>query len=209
MASNVSYLFPLQLQTGQRGLCCGQTGSGKSFLCYRLIPKHGSLCIIDPKREFDYADVPIFDDHEKIWRKKPERFIYRPQESLITDREAYNEVYRFCYMQGKYFIYTDEVIAVMRGMEPPTYLNICVQLGRSKGITMLFATQRPARIPANLVSESQKFYIFTLVYPPDVKRVSEMVPGFTGRMADRRTFEFYDLHSGKPPQQTRLRLKGA
>jgi hypothetical protein len=197
----------LLLEIGQRGLCCGQTGSGKSFLCIRLLPSRGRLCIIDPKREFDYPGVPIIDNPEAIRRKKPERFIYRPKESLITDREAYNQVYEFCYRAGGYFIYTDEVIAVMRGMEPPQYLNICVQLGRSKGITMLFATQRPARIPANLVSESQKFYIFTLVYPPDVKRISEMVPGFTGRMNDKRTFCFYDLHSGGCPEQLRLRVQ--
>lgn len=198
-------LQDLKLSREEHGIIIGQTRTGKSFLArHALIPKTGNLAIVDPKRRFDYPDVPIFDDANKVLRKKPKRFIYRPKPSALTDYEAYNKIYRYVYESKNFFVFTDEIVAVLRGMVPPHFLLVCYQMGASEGIRMLSVTQRPSRIPAVMLSESAKLYCFTLMYPADVKKMKEMIPGYENRMPDKHTFAFYRVYEDATGRLVRL-----
>lgn len=198
----------LKLKKEEHGIIIGQTRTGKSYLAREcLIPHTGNLAIIDPKRKFDYPGVEIFTNADQILRKKPKRFIYRPHPDDLTNYEAYNKVYRYVYDCGNFFLYTDEIIAVLRGQTPPHYFSVCYQMGASEGIIMLSVTQRPSRIPAVMISEAAKIYCFTLNYPADVKKMKDIIPDYRNKQRDKHTFTFYRLFEDTTGRQLKLRLK--
>jgi hypothetical protein len=183
----------LRLKKGQKGFAVGQTGTGKTFLCEHLLPADGLLGVIDGKRECNAFNCRVFDDPRKLIRAKPDRFIYRPKPQWFASHGGYDAVYKYCYERGNMFVFTDEVLAVCKGRTVPHWLNVCVQMGRSKGITMLSGTQRPSWIPINLITEARKLYAFRLSYPDDVKKMEYLIPGYDKSNLPERYFYYRDV----------------
>ncbi len=69
---------------------------------------------------------------------------------------------------------------------------------------MLATTQRPSRVPVFLLSESAKWYCFTLIYPGDVEKMEAILPGYRSKMADKHTFAFFDIYESDSSVQVRL-----
>lgn len=196
-------LLDLRVKNGARGAIIGQTGTGKSFLARRLLPKNGPLAIIDPKRQFE-CDLPVFESVKAIHFRRPKRFIYRPKPEEFLDLSRLSEVYKYCYEKGGFFVYTDDAVGVIDRNKYPQYLAICYQMGRQKGLTMLSSFQRPARVPLFLVSESSQFYCFRLTLGNDVKTVQEYCYGYTPDLADMHTFSYYNIYTMERAKPVRL-----
>jgi len=195
----------------ERGCIVGQTGTGKSYLAARLLPRDKPLCIIDPKRSFGYA-AQVYDSPAAIWRSKPERFIYRPKPVFFRDLQAYDEVYRYCYergpkMRGGILVYTDDIVGVVHELRPPAYLQMVYQMGRGLGIASLSCCQRPARVPRFMTSEVEKSYCFRVRLRDDVKRINEdCCPGYDpDLLLSKHHFFYYDVYRMDVAQQTIIR----
>lgn len=207
MASIIT-LEQLRLEPDERGAIIGAAGCGKSFLASALMPDDGRLAIIDPKRMFKYAhDVRIFDNPNAILFWKPKRFIYRPAPKLLRDIGAYSAVYEYAYTRGKGLVYTDDVVGVMSRTRYPDFIQVVYQMGREINVSALASFQRPAWVPGFLMSEARKFYVFDFTLPSDLKKISEMVPGYTPEMVRKRySFAFYetrvDMRSAVPVKLT-------
>jgi hypothetical protein len=190
----------IKLTRGERGGLVGQTGTGKTLLAEcNLLPRRGRLAAIDPKRELNF-DAPIFEDVGEIIRRRPERYIYRPSPGNIRNYAAYERLYRNIFERGDCFLYTDEIVVTLRGMEPPEAFLDIYALGRSRGITCLTATQRPARIPLFLLSECRRIYAFRVVLPADKKRMREIIPGYTGQRPPLEEIERFRARYGYTPK---------
>lgn len=209
----------LKLRNDERGAIIGRTGSGKSVLATYLLPERGQLAIIDPKGQFDY-DAPIYSSVGKILLFKPKRFIYRPKPDNFTNLDDYNALYKYCYNRGNIFVYTDDMIGVMNRSIYPHYLQVCYQMGRAKNVAMLSVFQRPAWIPGFLISESNRFYVFPIILPADVKKIRETVPGYVPetlentehltteeRLNRLHTFQFYSDRDSTKSIKARLDLE--
>lgn len=168
----------LKLRNDQRGAIIGRTGTGKSFLAKRLLPRSGNLAIIDPKREFDFDTCVVYNAVDKIIKAKSKRFIYRPDPDRLTDLTEYDKLYKYCYEMGNITVYTDDMVGIMDRQRFPHFLQVCYQMGRSKKVSMLSAFQRPAWLPMFLMSEANKFYVFSLNQKADIKKVNDMVNGY-------------------------------
>jgi hypothetical protein len=197
----------LKLKDQERGFIFGQSRTGKSELAKRLIPSTGNLAIIDPKREFDYVNVNVYNDVDKIINSKAKEFIYRPHELKIDNLEDYNKLYQYIYNTGNFFVYTDEIVTRIKGRSYPKFLQVCYQLGGSRNVRMLTTSQRPSCIPMFLMSEANKFYGFRLTLPADAKRVTD----FLNPIDDLKTkhhFHYRDIYSMDYAVQTKLNLRG-
>ena len=200
-------LSQLKVKNGARGAIIGQTGTGKSFLAKRLLPKTEALSIIDPKRQFDY-DLPTFDSVRAIKIRRPKRFIYRPKPEEFLDVDRLSEVYRYCYERGDIFVYTDDAVGVIDRYKYPKFLAVAYQMGREHGLTMLASFQRPARVPLFLVSEASQFYCFRLTLGNDVRTVQEYCAGYSPDMlTDMHTFAYYDVYKMERAKAVRLQLQ--
>lgn len=185
----------LALNPDQRGAIIGKTGTGKSYLARRLLPKKSALAIIDPKQQFDFPNCKIYDSADKILKEKPSRFIYRPKPENMSNIADYNKIYRYCYERGNILVYTDDMVGIMDRTKYPHYMGVCYMMGRAKKVAMLSAFQRPAWLPGFLMSESNKFYVFILNQPTDVKKVGDMVPGYDPSSFRREESEAGRLHT--------------
>jgi energy-coupling factor transporter ATP-binding protein EcfA2 len=197
----------IALRKDERGAIVGRTGCGKSRLAFNLIPLSGNVAIIDPKRMFSYPGITIYNSYKEILKRKPSRFIYRPNPDELDNIYCYDEVYRHVYEKGNFFVYTDEILGVLDKNRYPRYLKICYQLGREKGVACLSTFQRPASVPLFLLSESNKFYVFRLTLANDIKRVSQFLPGYSGKLSDKHTFMYYDDNDMEYGIEHKLMLK--
>jgi energy-coupling factor transporter ATP-binding protein EcfA2 len=195
----------LKPSTGEHGVFIGKTGTGKSELAKRLLPKN-KIAIIDPKQEFDFdSSIKVYDKAKNIIRDKPTRFIFRPHAENLSNLSEYDVVYEWLYNRGDVTVYTDELAAFTTSLCYPHYLKVCYQLGRSKRITMLGSTQRPSSIPIVTLSECTHFYAFRVTMPQDIKKTSSFVPGYNVQeFQDQHEF-FY--HSVKTNTSSRYLLK--
>jgi hypothetical protein len=93
-------------------------------------------------------------------------------------------------------IYVDELYMFHRGVSSGPGLTALLTRGRSKGITFIGSTQRPARISVFAMSEAQKFFVFRLIYPDDRKKLGGIIPDFE-KMPTPPKFGFIYYETGE------------
>ncbi len=203
----IKSLDDLQLKKGQRAIIVGRAGTGKSTLGKTLIPLTGKLCIIDPKREVNFPNCKIYDSADKILREKPKRFIYRPHESQFEDYAEYDKVFHYVYKSGDFFIFIDDLVAIVTATRFPYNLKMCYMLGRSKGITALACTQRPAFLPGYMITECNNMYVFDLHNERDRKKMNDIGPYDPKKITDEHTFAFFSCSNDRT-YYLKLKLEG-
>jgi hypothetical protein len=200
----------LRLNPDERGAIIGQTGTGKTVLANQLLlaSKAKRLAIIDPKGMFEpLEDVEVTANPRRIIGGKLDRFIFRPNPDDLTNLDAYNEIYKYCFKKEDFLVYTDDVLGIMSRNRYPHYLQVCYQMGRAKRVAMLSSFQRPAWLPLFLCSEASKFYLFRLTIGDDIKRVQQFVPDYdTRRLHDKHTFLFYDIYESEKSLPMKVNL---
>lgn len=183
---------PLEMGGRQRGLLTGQTGSGKSTLAKYLILPQPNLLIIDPKSEFALPerDCRIVTELDKLSGRRDDCIIYRPKPE-DNEPERYDRLFKWVYERRNTFVYIDELTAVTRSpLSYPMWLRAIYVQGRSLGIGILAATQRPTMIPLFAMSEAQKFWSFYLLLSGDRKRMAEWM----GDAVEREPTERYGFY---------------
>jgi energy-coupling factor transporter ATP-binding protein EcfA2 len=193
---------------GERAFVTGQTGSGKSaFVAQFLLPRIDMSPIII----YDTKDEPKFDalkparvvatqeQLDDAYRDQEiDYIIVRPPISVTSDPDALDDM---LYHHYEYYpdsvCYIDELYQFVRNFRAGRGLQGLLTRGRSRGITTIMASQRPAFIPMFALTESQKFYIFFLAHEDDRKRIAKVIRGF-GELPDPvvHGFYFYELGPG-------------
>lgn len=184
------------LETGERGLLVGKTGSGKTqdaLFQLRNTPIWPRF-IFDTKIEDAFFSLPEgdetleliegvdnFEKYAKTTNRKdiPDYLLVRCTEHEFVDPDRLDEYMRIVYRHfGKCFIYLDEVVNFHKnGQALPQLMNVLCR-GRSKGKTTLMGSQRPARISRACLTETDRFYIHKLTDMRDRKTLAEVVPDF-------------------------------
>ena len=160
-----------------RALFVGATGSGKSTLMKALLYGTDHVAIIDPKRTFTLPDAynaTITADREFVesW-EGPEPIIYRPGSEIMTDPFAADWFFWWAYNRQNTLVVVDEVALLVRQNNMAPGYAACIQMGREIGVGVWHATQRPSRIPINVISESEDIFAFRLRNPDDQKRIAD------------------------------------
>jgi len=204
----VEFTVPeIRLKAGERGALIGSAGSGKSSLAKALLEKEKSLVVVDPKRDFDMPGLKIFNNADKLIKYDAPRSIYRPDVNDFVNMTEYNKVYEHVFNSGDMTVYTDDPVGIMSVHKFPLFMQACYQLGRSKGITCLSAFQRPTLLPGFVMSECRRFYAFLVPYPPDVKKLTSMIPGYSPSLVKKRySFAYFEIYGEKTPVAEVLQL---
>lgn len=202
------------LKRGERGLIIGQTGSGKTVgaLVHMQATNLYPVIILDTKGEPAFNDIAddgdeetppeetiIYDDAEKFinqWHKKrqPEYSIVRPTPQEMGDSANLDSILQRIYDTNKRcLIYIDEAYQWHVNGRAGAGLIGLLTRGRSKGMSVLLSTQRPAWISRFCFTEAQKFYIYKLSDKRDHKIISEYIPDFMDKpIAQKHFFHYYD-----------------
>lgn len=174
---------------GERAVIIGQTGSGKTTLVTLLLERipQSPIIVYDPKHD---AKLPtmlkqsrIVTDFDRIEEAlddgEVDYVIMRPDPSITSEPDVLDAMLvehekRFHHVGA----YIDELYFFHRsGRAGPGLIGLFTR-GRSRGITTLAATQRPAWVSGFVFSETQMFYIFDLSRKSDRKRVSDFIDGY-------------------------------
>lgn len=178
----------IEIMPSDRVFIVGTTGSGKSTLAQRLLARRKYLVVLDPKHQFsldntpkktskvnsksDNADVLITSDLKECYKwESPKPIIYRP--SLMECDAGLPQFWSWIWGRGNTLVYVDEVLRITPPVNIPRGFATCIQMGRSRDIGIWCATQRPARIPIPILSESEHDFIFRLRHPADLKRMAD------------------------------------
>lgn len=204
------------LERGQRGIIVGQTGSGKTVgAIFQLqnTPLY-PVVILDTKGEpafdriaRDEEEIIIHnsaDDFVKSWTKdeQPGYVICRPTPREMSDLDGMDQTLEAIYEIARpALIYIDEAYQWhINGRSGPGLIGLLTR-GRSKGLTTLISTQRPAWISRFCFSEAQKYYIYKIGDGRDSKTIAEFLPGYDKmKKVEKHHFVYYDSSSGEKPK---------
>lgn len=168
-------LSEFRVPRGDRLFIVGTTGSGKTKLSERLVPMLGRYLLVhDGKGRIEW---PGFHRHEQLHTLMSDRYpwlLYRPTHDAVHNPDAAEPFYEFAYRRGETVVYTDEVRTIAKGDVWPVWYHACQTRGRELGVTMVNGTQRPSRIPLELLSESESIIAFRLNLDRDRQRIEEV-----------------------------------
>lgn len=165
------------LKRNGRALFVGATGSGKSTLMKAMLHGVKNVMIIDPKRTFTLPEnynATITTDRTTVeeWYS-PDPVIFRPGADIMNDPFAYDWFFYTAYERENTLVVVDEVVLLVKQNNMAPGYAACIQLGRERGVGVWHATQRPSRIPINIISESEDVFAFRLRNPDDRRRIAE------------------------------------
>lgn len=202
----------LWVEKGERGLIVGQTGSGKSVMLQEQCRQaaFAPVVIYDTKNDDGFFDVPMGDETieviesqsaflsiaKKPKRKQPDYILVRPNMQELMNPamvDAYL-ITQYDYMPSTYAM-VDEAyqLHIAAGKAGPGLLGLLTR-GRSRGISTVLCTQRPAWISRFCFTEATKLYVYRLIDLQDRKRIAEISPYHPDMILDK--YHFYGYKQG-------------
>lgn len=181
------------LKRGERGIILGQTGSGKTVGAMHHLRESplSPVLVFDTKIEPSFENLPLSDesmeliesgdDFLKQWkqRKQPDYLLIRPSMAEVANPELLDDLLLQFYSMGRgALLYIDEAYQWHVAGRAGAGLTGILTRGRSKGMSTLLSSQRPAWVSRFCFTEVQKYYIFLLSDKRDHQTVANYVPGF-------------------------------
>jgi len=164
------------VESGQRVVAVGKTGSGKSYLMRYLVAQLHRVMVLDPKSMIDPKQWNLEWASERgvrdLGKGKDGRLLVR---GANTDDWAY--WLQSAWDVGNIVVYIDELYALVNFGQgkPPIILSRLYTQGREKDVGVWGSTQRPSWVPMFTLSESDWFFAFRTQLSEDRKRLAELM----------------------------------
>lgn len=86
-------------------------------------------------------------------------------------------MFSWAYSRGNLTLYIDEILPLVTRLSGAVWQSSdmaqVIQMGRTRNVGLWISTQRPARIPINVITESEHDFIFNLRNKADRERMAE------------------------------------
>jgi len=179
---------------GEHMLIVGHTGSGKTHLQFSLLPKWPYTAAFGTKNNDSTMDRLVeskgYERYNRWIRMSandhPRRVIWPPANNLkdMTDlqKKTFEHAMEVIWGEGGrpkenpvgWAVAMDEVWWFAHQLGMANYIKIYLQQGRSNGISLLGASQRPAFIPTEFYSQSTHLFFFVEKERRNLDRISEI-----------------------------------
>lgn len=212
----------ITLERGERGLVIGQTGSGKTGFSTWLIQRMPMtpIIIMDTKEEKKFERLQnsvIVDDMGGVDRAMtldpdsdtiPDYIVLRPDVFSMNDPVYLDNILLELFTDYRNIgIFIDEGYTFHKGGRAGPGLMALMTRGRSRGLTVLICSQRPSWIAREVITESQRKYIFRLIDRRDKKTLGEVIPDFENLPNPQKFgFWYYDDDLEKPIEFAPVKL---
>ena len=181
----------LIIEKGKRGVIVGRTGSGKTQMLIMQM-KNFALSPVYILNTKDDIGLNLFIKAQKNnavtihsvkelteyvhSRTAPDYINIVPRVHELLDRELLDDYLQIIYNAKKpCLVCIDEAgqLAYGKEMAGPGLMNLLAR-GRSRGISLLCCTQRPAWISKSVFTESELFFIYRLLSTDDYKKLVDL-----------------------------------
>ncbi len=174
---------------GKHAAVIGKNGSGKSQQLMRLaLMCEQRVVILDTKLDDDFLFLAYNSEILEVAESYKETIkalkrgvfdylIIRPQDFELASPEALDNYLVLLARQKTTTIFIDEAYMFhsAAGRSGPGFTALLTR-GRSRGLSLIVATQRPAWLSLFTFSEASYFYIYDLGLAKDKAKVREFVP---------------------------------
>lgn len=175
----------------------GSTGQGKTTLMNRVLPMFPFTAVFGTKNNDATMDVLIERySYMKMphWRQisakdVPRRVIWPPsgklKEIVPTQQKVFSDAFDHIWAEGGrpkknpvgWAVGIDELWWFTQVLKLDLYIRILFQQGRSSGISLIAATQRPAWVPTEMYSAPTHLFFFQESDDANLARIGEIDGG--------------------------------
>lgn len=183
----------------------GRRGCGKTTLSRRVQSNWAKQVVLDPVGE--YSDGLIFNSLDSFSKKMIElkennaqafRLIFRFNPENEDHETMMNAVLRVCYAFGNLQVVIEEVQYFTTTGKIAPYLKTCLFMGRHKGLSMVFVTQRPGQLNKNILSQSRHVFAGSLHDQNDIGYLANFLgPEFSKQLPNLKIGDFIYFTPGE------------
>lgn len=180
----------LDWRQGEHFGLIGPTGQGKTNMLINLLPLRQYIVVVATKPKDDTMDAlaehgyRIMRAWENVSAKKYPRRILWPDattlESEETQRVVIHDAFAKIYRAGGFTIAIDELWYIVNVLNLGKDVKTFLLQGRSLGISLIMATQRPAWVPLEVYDQSTHLMFWRDNDETNLRRIS----GISYRSAD-------------------------
>lgn len=179
-------------ESGEHIGLIGPTGQGKTTLLFNLLPLKPFVAVFATKPKDKSMDRLLRAGYTKFpaWRKvdpidEPRRVIW-PDATRIDSDELQKSVFKDAmgrvYREGNWVLAFDEAVYISEDLGLKKELRTLLMQGRSVGISVIAATQRPRRIPLEVYDQSTHLFFWRNNDLASIQRMAEINVGNIGLM---------------------------
>jgi hypothetical protein len=176
---------------GEHFALIGPTGQGKTTMLKNLLPLKPFVAVFATKpRDETMTDLIVNHGYVKMerWRSinpmdVPRRVLWPDAKRLKaedTQREVFDDALDRIYREGGWTVALDELWYIVNALRLETQVKTYLLQGRSLGISLLVATQRPAYVPLEVYDQSTHLMFWRDNDENNLRRIS----GISWRSAD-------------------------
>ncbi len=177
-------------QAGQHVSIIGPTGSGKSVLTQQLLPLRRTVAVLGTKPHDATLDRLIsHEGYTRVrdwppslpWHRKPktadwwQRVIlwppYRGTADRAVQRDVFDRALGEMFAAGKWCVNVDEAYYLCHTLGLAPWLEDYWTQGRSSGLSLVAATQRPAWVPLFMYDQATHLFFFADNDETNLRRV--------------------------------------
>lgn len=207
-----AWLREILPQFNERAILVGRTGSGKTTLAEQICRHFPYVVVYDAKRRIAWDGFARYETFAAL-TAAPDfhtHMIYSPiiQERLDVRGDfapTVDQFFWWVFARENTFLYVDEVKLITHGDFAPMGYRACITSGRELNIAVMSATQRPRRIPQEILSETEHVYAFALQLDQDRDRMVE-VTGYPFPTLAEHDFGYLRVGGGRGFERLRLAL---
>jgi energy-coupling factor transporter ATP-binding protein EcfA2 len=182
-----NFLAQFNWKQGEHVTLVGTTGSGKTTLALAILHRRTYQLVVATKPQ-DELITELTQQGFKLIRDWPppppqelpeyRRVIYWPPiervEDVITQRELIGDLLRELYATGGWTVYFDEVRYITQYLRHSADVELLWLQGRSLGLSIVAATQRPRNIPLAAYSQATHLFLWRDNDISNLRRLSEL-----------------------------------
>ena len=181
----------------------GKRGSGKSTVLKSIALDAPRLLVWDLLGEHRWCPNPLRNEREISafisWAHGRERFAARvvPDD---TDDETFEALCQLAYREGRLLLVIEEVAMISKPNWLPPSLDKIVRLGRHRGVSVAWTTQRLSEVARRLTSTTDAFLLFFHHEPRDVEAIQQrcgIAVADTVSQLGRHNFVSWDVATGR------------
>jgi len=169
----------------------GPNGSGKSYLALGYVGQMASALVHDVKSEIDLPGFAVTDNPQDLLRYP--RCIYRAP--LLGDPVEAGDILGWAALKRHgTCVYLDEAALAAPGQRIGPWLRAAIITGRSLGVGVWAAMQRPMNVHNLLLSEAWAYLVSPFLLSGDKAKVAGFVKNvetFCSQPWPRYTFAYY------------------